>query len=90
MDVSRAAAVFARNPDFIKVVPFIQAEGATRLEAEKLAAYIPVAFGMPLVRSLGARPPDTVRGLRRTQALVEVLVVIRVPPAAASGQVGRC
>ncbi|MFP2924685.1 DUF6348 family protein [Pyxidicoccus sp. 3LG] len=60
VDVSRAVASFAEPPgrDYDTIRSELRAHGASVLEAEKLAAYIPEAFCSVLVRRMGARFPD--------------------------------
>lgn len=56
-DVSRAVAAWFDVPEEGDPIALIQEHGATRLEAEKLYAYLPLAFGEPLMRRLGAMSP---------------------------------
>ncbi|RKH74775.1 DUF6348 family protein [Corallococcus aberystwythensis] len=56
-DASRAVATWLDCPDDGDPVALIQEQGATLLEAEKLYAYIPLAFGESVMKRLGAVSP---------------------------------
>ena len=57
VDVSRAVGAWFDVPEDEDPIPLLQQHGATLLEAEKLYAYLPLAFGEILLRQLGAVPP---------------------------------
>ncbi|MGE6762330.1 DUF6348 family protein [Corallococcus interemptor] len=57
VDVSRAVAVWLDVPEDEDPIPLLQEQGTSRLEAEKLYAYLPLAFGEPVMRRLGAVSP---------------------------------
>ncbi|AFE05988.1 hypothetical protein COCOR_04722 [Corallococcus coralloides DSM 2259] len=59
-DVSRAVAAWFDVPEDGDRVAVFQEQGANLLEAEKLNAYLPLAFGVPLARRFGVAPPISV------------------------------
>ncbi|NOJ83748.1 DUF6348 family protein [Myxococcus xanthus] len=63
VDVSRAVATFVEHADQpVDVIQReIQAQGASLLEAEKLVAYIPEAFGAACATNVGAKVPESVQ-----------------------------
>lgn len=65
VDVSRAVAAFVDPPerDEELIIQELRAQGATPLEAEKLVAYLPLAFAQVVVRDMGSRFPDSARFL---------------------------
>ncbi|WNG37225.1 hypothetical protein F0U61_28785 [Archangium violaceum] len=61
VDVSRAVAAFVAPSDRDDELIYeeLRSQGATPLEAEKLVAYLPLAFGQVLVQHMGPRFPDS-------------------------------
>ncbi|MBN9684635.1 MULTISPECIES: DUF6348 family protein [unclassified Corallococcus] len=59
VDVSRAVAAWFDVPEDGDPIALLQEQGATRLEAEKLDAYLPLAFGEPVMKKLGAESSRT-------------------------------
>ncbi|MFB1482158.1 DUF6348 family protein [Corallococcus sp. RDP092CA] len=57
VDVSRAVATWLGLSEDDDPIALFQEQGATRLEAEKLDAYLPLAFGEPMLKRLGAMAP---------------------------------
>jgi len=55
----RAAFVDPPNRDEELILKELRAQGATPLEAEKLVAYLPLAFRLVMVRDMGPRFPDS-------------------------------
>ncbi|MFY0570550.1 DUF6348 family protein [Archangium lansingense] len=61
VDVSRGVAAFVDPPDRDDklILEELRAQGATPLEAEKVVAYLPLAFGQMMVHDMGPRFPDS-------------------------------
>ncbi|RKG50555.1 hypothetical protein D7X30_37520 [Corallococcus sp. AB011P] len=57
VDVSSAVGAWFDVPEDEDPIPLIQQQGATLLEAEKLYAYLPLAFGEILMKQMGAVSP---------------------------------
>jgi hypothetical protein len=59
MDISRVVTAWFATPADEDLTRVIQQQGVTRLEAEKIQAYLPLAFGEPVLRSMGLATNDT-------------------------------
>jgi hypothetical protein len=70
----RLTSVFekhASNGDEVLVGALME-EGVTRIDAEKIAAFLPMAFARVILRRLGAKPSSTISAKTRDGLWIEV------------------
>lgn len=79
VDVSLVVAAWFDVPEEDSPMDFLQERGMTRLEAEKLYAYLPLAFGDPLLRRMGSASPPSVEFTSDPPTVQQVLQVDEDP-----------